>query len=146
MLPIPSQPTGNFIQDVCDGRPDLYGSFSSFRSTSTSSLLPPFISSAPGPRLMPFFSPFLTSFRPLLDPHNSRFHPLRLLLPLHVHLSLHRQPRRSSNPGHRQDLLRRCPRLLVWNRIPCAALGGREVVGRSRGRVGSRRSAGDLRM
>ncbi|KAL7416034.1 hypothetical protein BDY24DRAFT_380850 [Mrakia frigida] len=27
MLPIPSQPTGNFIQDVCDGRPDLYGPF-----------------------------------------------------------------------------------------------------------------------
>lgn len=26
MLPMPSQPTGSFIQDVCDSRPDLYGS------------------------------------------------------------------------------------------------------------------------
>ncbi|CED82871.1 Uncharacterized conserved protein [Phaffia rhodozyma] len=27
VVPIASQPTGNFVQDVCDGRPDLYGPF-----------------------------------------------------------------------------------------------------------------------
>lgn len=25
LIPVPSKPTGSFVQDVCDGRPDLYG-------------------------------------------------------------------------------------------------------------------------
>jgi len=127
MLPIPSQPTGNFIQDVCDGRPDLYGpSFFSSPTTSTSTLL----ASSLRKLISPSSSPFSFFHRPLLDSHNSRLHPLRLLLPLHLHLSLHRQPRGPSRSGHRKDLLRRRARLLVRNRIPCTALGGREVVGR----------------
>lgn len=51
MLPIPSQPTGNFIQDVCDGRPDLYGSCRAHLlppSACLSSHVPCFLST-PGP-------------------------------------------------------------------------------------------------
>jgi len=135
MLPMPSQPTGNFIQDVCDGRPDLYGSsffFLRLPSTSIPTLLP----SSPSPLTCFESSPrslcctFSSARRPLLDPHNPSLHSLRLLLPLHLHLSLHRQPRRTSRPGHRKDLLRRRSRLLLWNRMSRAALGGGEVAGR----------------
>jgi hypothetical protein len=32
LVPVPSKPTGSFVQDVCDGRPDLYGACASPRS------------------------------------------------------------------------------------------------------------------
>lgn len=38
ILPIPSQPTGSFIQDVCDGRPDLYGTLAHSPSVSETRL------------------------------------------------------------------------------------------------------------